>query len=129
MKTKYTLLLVIMFICNIYLHAQKLNRSIYTTDGPVYASYQKGDTLYIGGSFTQVGYGVGRLARYLPDSSVPDFNFIELDKNNSLYAVEPDGNGGYYLGGIFSSYQGKPLGNGFGVGAIHAINFRNEKRL
>jgi hypothetical protein len=63
-----TLILLFTGIACTYFHssAQTIDRSIYTTDGPVYATAEKGDTLFIGGSFTQLGYGVKCLARFKP---------------------------------------------------------------
>ncbi|HYU64715.1 MAG TPA: hypothetical protein VEK36_00390, partial [Candidatus Paceibacterota bacterium] len=123
MKTKTAILLLMVISNNCFnLSGQTLDRNIYTTNGPVYATIQSGDTLYVGGNFTQMGYGTKLLARYEHGSSKPDFNFVELDRNTSLYAIEPDGNGGYYLGGIIFSYKGTPLNNGNSVGVIHILS-------
>lgn len=100
MKTKILLqfLLLLIFISG-QVTAQTIDRSVFTTNGSVNASVQSGNTLYVGGSFTQMGYGVKKFARYSPGNTKPDFTFPQLDNSSTLYAVEPDGNGGYYLGG------------------------------
>src|SRR4051812_24000507 len=112
MNPKLTLLaLFVLFnLCSALL-AQTINRNIFTTNGPVNATAQKGDTLYIGGSFTQLGYGARSLVRYFSKGTKPDFTFTELERYTNINAVEPDGNGGYYLAGNIPSYYGVKLEN------------------
>jgi hypothetical protein len=105
MKNKIVPLIILVTCCCFQLTAQTIDRSFYTTDGPVYATAQKGDTVFVGGSFSHMGYGTQKIARYLPDSAKPDLSFLQLPSNATLNAVEPDGNGGYYLCGLFSGYN------------------------
>jgi hypothetical protein len=120
MNPKLTLLaLFVLFnLCSALL-AQTINRNIFTTNGPVNATAQKGDTLYIGGSFSQLGYGARSLVRYFSKGTKPDFTFTELERYTNINAVEPDGNGGYYLAGNIPSYYGVKLENGNSMAVIH----------
>lgn len=102
--------------------AQTINKSIFTTNGPVNATAQKGDTLFLGGSFTQLGYGARSLVRFSPKGIKPDFTFAELARYTSIAAVEPDGNGGYYLAGRIPSYYGVKLENGNSMAVIHILS-------
>ena len=56
MNPKFPLstLLVFFGVCSV-LVAQTINRNIFTTDGPVNTTAQKGDTLYMGDQFSQDG--------------------------------------------------------------------------
>jgi len=66
----------------------------------VYSSVQDGSTLYLGGSFTGVGYNCGNAAFYDQGSDIPkhDMPFI----NGTTNAIVPDNNGGWYVGGAFT---------------------------
>lgn len=124
MKTRILQAFFTLFTCfNVQIFAQTLDRSIFTTNGNVNATVQSGNTLYVGGSFSQLGYGVKKLARYGPGSTKPDFNFPQLDNSSTLYAIEPDGNGGYYLGGNIYSYNGTKFNQGGSsvAGVIHIL--------
>jgi len=80
-------------------------RQLWATDGVVLTSVQRGGTLYIGGNFSYVApmvqnfallqpTGEGRLAMQAPRV------------NNTIFAIEPDGFGGWFIGGNFSSVDG-----------------------
>lgn len=100
-------------------NAQTIDRSVFTTNGAVYTTAQNGNTLYLGGSFSQLGYAAKKFVRYNAGSTKPDFTFPQLDNSSTLYAVEPDGNGGYYLGGNIYSYAGTKFNqSGSGVAAV-----------
>jgi hypothetical protein len=123
MNPKFPLstLLVFFGVCSV-LVAQTINRNIFTTDGPVNTTAQKGDTLYIGGQFSQLGYGARSLVRYSPNSIKPDTTFTQLERLTTVNAVEPDGNGGYYLAGYFPSYNGVKLESGNSMAVIHILS-------
>jgi hypothetical protein len=125
MKFAFTFsLLLILLSASIFTKAQTLDRNIVTTNGPVYSTVQSGDTVYVGGSFDQMGYSAKKFARFTNGSTRPDFNFPQLDPNSSLYAIEPDGKGGYYLGGYIHSYNGTMFypESPFGAGVIHILS-------
>lgn len=125
MKTGKLLLLLALMVCQVtVLQAQTLDHSMFTTNGIVNSSVQNGNTLYLGGSFTQMGYGVNKFAHYLPGSTKPDLNFPQLDPNSTLNGTEPDGNGGYYLYGYIYNYNGVKFNtSGSNVaGVIHILS-------
>ena len=80
------------------------DRPLYVTDGSVFTIVRDGGTVYIGGSFTQVGpndpYGTTLdVGTGVPDprSAVP---------NGTVYVAVPDGAGGWYIGGDFTTVGG-----------------------
>ncbi len=80
---------------------------LWRPDGTVYAIEKKGNTLYIGGSFTRIGpstgYGVpvdstsGSLAYGIKDILPVD----NITAAGSIKAAVADGAGGWYIGGAF----------------------------
>lgn len=78
--------------------AQTLNKNMMTTNGTVRTTIQDGNTIYLGGEFTQVGWAADHLARFKPGSDKPDNQFPQLGGGTG-YDIELDGNGGYYITG------------------------------
>src|SRR5207244_2747733 len=83
---------------------QVLASRLWGVTGPIYATALSGDTLYVGGNFRYVGPNTGAAARVdsasgslLPGPAV-DVGVVDC--------TAPDGNGGYYLGGDFTSIGG-----------------------
>jgi len=71
------------------------------TDGIVFCSESKGDTMYIGGAFKYIGKYTGGIGR------ISDNGDLNIGSNwprvhGRVYTVVPDGKGGYYIGGRFS---------------------------
>lgn len=62
------------------------------------------DNLYISGSFTQAGSYKSYLLSFDEEDIFPEQTFP--DANSTIEAIEPDGNGGYYVGGSFSQLNG-----------------------
>lgn len=71
------------------------------TDGVVYCSETKGDTMFIGGDFSYIGKYSGGLG--IVDTAG---NFAMPGDwprvHGYAYTMEPDGTGGYYIGGNFN---------------------------
>ena len=82
---------------------QTLNPASISTDGTVTSIIQDSATIYIGGSFNQVGYKASGIAK-LNSNARTAFEFPSV--NGYVYEACPDGNGGWYVGGGFS-VQGK----------------------
>jgi hypothetical protein len=78
----------------------------WVTNGPVYEIVDTGDTIYIGGKFTQVGPrtgpGVGIDVTSGKSTHLPEVSggFAHV------WAVVADGGGGWYLGGSFTRVGG-----------------------
>ncbi len=108
MKKIYFLCALVLY-AGMYAGAQTLDRKFASTNGQVNAIVQQGDSVYIGGSFSQVGIGAKRLARFLPGNARPDITFPEISNSNTINCMEPDGSGGAYLAGYFDNYDGTAI--------------------
>jgi hypothetical protein len=84
--------------------AQVVDPSLWVTDGAVHAIAQDGNTLYIGGDFSHVGPDTGPFALLDAASGAARTGWPIVD--GSVYAVAPDGAGGWYLGGQFVAVGG-----------------------
>ena len=75
---------------------------LYATDGIVNATVLSpdGNTLYIGGTFTQVGPRTGGGVPIDSTSALPVGSFPKV--GGQVYASVPDGSGGWYIGGVFT---------------------------
>lgn len=90
---------------------QTLKDNVWETNGRVYATaYDPGtNTLYIGGTFTNIGPNTG--------TGVPlDMGTGEVKEpfpkvNGTIRTVVPDGTGGWYIGGTFTEVGGLARGN------------------
>ncbi|WP_190300464.1 MBG domain-containing protein [Rufibacter hautae] len=79
---------------------QTLKPKSIDTDGIVYSMAQSGDTVFLGGSFSMLGFNIGPAALLSTTSDVPDRTFPIVE--GFVYVSIPDGSGGWYLGGSFS---------------------------
>jgi hypothetical protein len=119
MKTRILLLCIAALTVCLQLQSQTLDKKIASTNGSVYTAVQNGDTVYIGGDFTQVGIGKKGLARFNANTDKPQISFPELGGNDYTNTMEPDGSGGFYLSGYFDSYNGKSINT---TNIIHVLN-------
>ncbi len=67
------------------------------------------DTIYMGGSFSRMGPYIGSLLTIDTATAEPSSVFPQV--NGAVYALVPDGLGGYFIGGHFSSVGGQPRKN------------------
>jgi hypothetical protein len=99
--------LVCLALAALCCHAQPSSvplERFWRTDGPVLAVLVTNDTVYLGGQFNYVGPDTG-------GASVVDATTAELRPgfpavNGPVYSAAPDGQGGWYIGGAFSSVGG-----------------------
>jgi hypothetical protein len=82
---------------------------LWTTNGTVYAVVRDGGTIYIGGNFTKVGRTTGSCAGIDASTGTPQGPYAGVI--GKVYAIAPDGNGGWYLGGSFTAVRGQPRNN------------------
>ena len=66
-------------------------------------------TLYVGGDFTRAGPMTGGGVPLAVDSGQPLPSFPKVD--GDVFAVVPDGAGGWYIGGAFARVGGEPREN------------------
>uniref|UniRef100_A0A832HZT5 FlgD/Vpr Ig-like domain-containing protein n=1 Tax=Eiseniibacteriota bacterium TaxID=2212470 RepID=A0A832HZT5_UNCEI len=99
--------------------AQTVRDDLFMANGTVQALALSGDTLYVGGSFTAVGpaTGSGVPLDAATGLAVPGFPRIV----GQVSAVAPDGAGGWYVGGAFTSVGGVPRANLAHVRADHSV--------
>ena len=79
---------------------QPTKHQFVETNGTVYSIIKDGNSVYMGGSFSQAGYRAGHGAVVTPGNDFPKEGFP--DANGSIYAVVTDGMGGWFIGGNFS---------------------------
>ncbi|MDX1907606.1 MAG: PQQ-binding-like beta-propeller repeat protein [Bacteroidia bacterium] len=104
---KWLLALTGCLLLPVFMLAQAPNPRGRTPNGSVYDYAALGDTLYSVGFFTRVGYRTGG-AGWLADT-VPQLQFPIT--SGEVWAIEPDGVGGWYIGGLFSMVDTLPRTN------------------
>lgn len=100
--------------------------NILSTDGEVYGSLINGNTLYVNGSFQNVGIATGNLAFIDSSTANPNLSFPKVD--GEINDIEPDGMGGWFVAGGFDHIGGYAIknlahiNNDFSVSTIFAPN-------
>ncbi len=89
--------------------AQAARQDFYITNGTVNAQVLAGNSLYIGGSFTNVGPVIGCGVPLDPATGSPVPGFPQV--NGHVNAVLADGSGGWFVGGAFSQVGGASRAN------------------
>src|SRR5580765_8767547 len=84
--------------------AQAVGSKLWITNGTVSAMVQDGSTLYVGGSFSQVGPPTGSGVPIDGSTGLPAASFPMV--NGPVYTVAADGSGGYFIGGSFTAVGG-----------------------
>ncbi|HET9252354.1 MAG TPA: FlgD immunoglobulin-like domain containing protein [Candidatus Eisenbacteria bacterium] len=96
-----------------------VREDLWAPDGPVRAITQSNNTIYIGGSFSLVGPHSGPAVAIDYFSATAQTPYPRV--NGVVRAVEPDGNGGWYLGGSFTAVQGQLRNNLAHINADGAV--------
>src|SRR4051794_94863 len=81
----------------------------WVPDGPVLTSALVGNTIYIGGQFRYIGPITGGFAVLDQATAYSVANAPVVD--GSITAMTPDGTGGWYIGGRFTSVNQLPRDN------------------
>ncbi|MCH2215726.1 MAG: T9SS type A sorting domain-containing protein [Flavobacteriales bacterium] len=87
--------------------SQSLDDLTLSTNGTVEVIKQDGDTIYIGGNFSSVGYQTQRIVLVDPLTGLLSEELPSL--NSTVNVVIPDGAGGWYIGGAFSTLDGNTI--------------------
>lgn len=78
----------------------------------VYSIAQSNGTTYVAGKFTEIGPRTGPAAAIDATSGQADLSMPQASGGDAaVYAVAPDGAGGWYLAGSFTHVGGLPRGN------------------
>src|SRR5687767_15995156 len=80
--------------------AQVVDEELFATDGQVNAAVVSGNTLYVGGTFRRVGTAVGSGVPIHSGTGDVSGAFPKV-AGGGVFAVVPDGSGGWYIGGSF----------------------------
>src|ERR1051325_2758352 len=94
--------------------AQVVRKDFYVTNGPVYATVLVGNTLYLGGSFSQLGPSTGGGIPVDTATAAVVTGFPRVSANgvpSAVNAVVSDGAGGWYIGGSFTTVGDVPRAN------------------
>ena len=90
-------------------HAQVVQPQFWGTDGEVTSIARVGNTIYLAGSFSNVGPATGGAVPIDGVSGAPWPHFPRV--NGIVHVVIPDGNGGWFVGGDFTAVDGRPHHN------------------
>jgi len=85
--------------------AQTVDTTLWVTDRSVFEIVRDGARVFIAGDFTYVGPPTG--GGVAIDANTGEARKPYARVSGTVYAVAPDGKGGWYLGGNFSSVQGQ----------------------
>ncbi len=80
------------------------DEKFWMTDGQIGTIVQNGDIIYVGGTFKNIGPYTGFGAAIDTSTGSSDTAFPKV--NGPITAIAPDGSGGWYIGGWFTSVNG-----------------------
>lgn len=102
---KKALIIIIGFLTSLAGFTQSLDPVTLSTNGTVEVIEKSGDTLFVGGSFSEIGYSASYVSLIDPATNLPTSDGPFL--NSSVYANISDGSGGWYIGGFFTTINGE----------------------
>ncbi len=104
-------------------YAQSVRTDFFITNGQVTAQVIRGNTLFVGGSFSFVGPVTGAGVPVDPVTAVPAAGFPRV--NGTVVAAIPDGTGGWFIGGQFTTVGGVARTNLAHILADQSVAFWN----
>jgi hypothetical protein len=118
MKTiLFSIYVVFMAMCA---HTQTLLPNSLVTNGDVHAIIRTGNTVYVGGEFSYVGPNTpyGTALDIVTGAVVSNIT----SPNGLVRCAEPDGSGGWYIGGDFTNIGGVPRNHVARINADGSLN-------
>jgi hypothetical protein len=121
---KILLTAIYIFVVIFFAHAQSVvyKDNWMRPDGPVNSIVQMGNTVYLGGEFSNVGWFQRNGASINGNTGFPERDYFI---NGAVNAVIQDGNGGWYIGGSFSSVNGQTRNRLARINADGSLNTWN----
>lgn len=107
--SKTPLVILVLVFLPAVAFAQTVDTKMWGVDGNVNAIIRVGDTVYIGGTFGQIGPCTGSGVPVSALSGKPSEPFAKVA--GEVKAVVADGQGGWYIGGAFAGVGGLPRAN------------------
>jgi hypothetical protein len=89
--------------------ARPLPSPAFVTNDDVNALARSADTIFLGGNFTRIGPPTGGSVVLDPVTGLRATQFPDV--RGTVFAIVPDGVGGYYVGGHFTNVGGVPRKN------------------
>ncbi len=121
---KFSLILISLIINLLFLtksiYSQITVDNILSTDGEIYSSVINGNTLYVSGNFYNVGLATGNLAWLDTATANPNLSFPKVD--GEINDIEPDGMGGWFVAGRFTSIGGYAIKNLANIKSDFSVN-------
>jgi hypothetical protein len=90
-------------------HAQVVQPKYWGTDGEVTSIARVGNTIYLSGTFSNVGPATGGAVPIDRVTGMPLAHFPRV--NGVVHVIVSDGNGGWFVGGDFTAVEGQPHHN------------------
>lgn len=84
--------------------SQSIIDTPYVVNGTLHTIVFNNNTIYIGGMFSHVGTTTGCMTVINAETMKPDLSFPKV--SGTVYSIESDGLGGYYIGGDFNKING-----------------------
>ncbi|OQY73810.1 MAG: hypothetical protein B6D44_06160 [Ignavibacteriales bacterium UTCHB2] len=107
MKNNYFLFLLSVVLGlsgNSQIICQTVYENYWVPNNTVFATVRSGNTIYIGGSFNQIGPSTGCGSAIDINTGDPDLTYAKV--NGDVAIAIPDGSGGWYIGGQFTKVGG-----------------------
>lgn len=99
--------------------AQTVRSDVFITNGQVSAQVLRGNTLYVGGSFSFVGAVTGAGVPVDASTATAEPGFPPV--NGTVMTAIPDGGGGWFIGGLFTAVGNSTRANLAHVLADHSV--------
>ncbi len=104
MKKNYLIASTFFIFSNVLAQNLKVNQEWWQPNGEVKVITSDSNTIYVGGTFTSVAPNIKYGCQFDTLSKVPDINFnYRTNPDGKVYSSIEDGNGGWIIGGSFSS--------------------------